>query len=125
MRIVAPRMAVGGYRGNAWHDLLVRLVWPHALQDLIGHDRTDALEHGLHAPLRRPAHLTVVHEELVLGCRHQDFRVREGERLVRLEQTVDVISMVVGDDNGIDGIAVDAGGCEIALELPGGSLAAL
>ena len=125
VRIVAPRMAVGGHRSNAGDDLLARLVGLHTLQDVADHDLTDVLEHGLHAALRRPAHFAVVHEELVLGRRHQDLRVREGERLVRPQQTIDEIAVIVRDDHGIDGVAVDARGREIALELPGRSLAAL
>ena len=71
---------------DAGHDLLVPLIGAQALEHLAAEDAAIVLEEPFHAALRRAAHLTVVHPELVLVRRNENLRVREGERVVGLEQ---------------------------------------
>jgi hypothetical protein len=51
--------------------------------------------------------------------------VRISERIVGHQQAVDVVAVIVRDDHGIDGVAVDTGGGEIAHELAADAVALL
>ena len=77
---VTGRMAGSGDRGQARHDLLVRLVALHVLGDG-AEDAADALEAALHA-LGRLVHPGIVHPELPFGGRHHHFGIREHGRAV-------------------------------------------
>ncbi len=60
---------------------------------------------------------------MLLG-RHQDFSIRERERIVRQQQSVHVVGVIVRNDDGIDRLGVDAGSRKIGLELAVRPLAA-
>ena len=51
--------------------------------------------------------------------------VREGQRIVLPEQTVDMIAVIVRDDDGIDGVGINPGRREIGEELAVEPLGAL
>ena len=104
---------------------LPSLVGAQPLQHLAGEHPAIVLEQTFHAPLGRAAHLAVVHPELVLARRHQNFGVGEGQRTVGLQQAVDVIAVIVRDDDGIDRLGVDAGGSQIGHQLAARSLGRL
>ena len=117
MRIVPHGMAVGGDRGNAGDDLLAFVIGPQPLHHLAGKDAAVVPEQLLDAAFGGTTHLAVIHPELVFRRRHQNLGVGKGERIVRLQQTVHVIAVVVRNDDGIDRLGVDAGRGQIGQEL--------
>lgn len=99
---MARRVTWGADRLDAGNDFLVPLIGAHTLEDLVRHDPARVFEGEDYARLRRTAHLAFVHPEFVLGGGHQDLRVGKCQRPIGLEQTIDVIEMIMTDDNRID-----------------------
>jgi len=116
MGIVPCGMTMGADRGDAGDDLLAFVIGPQPLHHLAGKDAAIVLEQVFHAALRRAAHLSVIHPELVFSRRHQNLGIGKRERIVRLQQAVHVVAVVVRDDDGIDRLGVDACGGEIGQE---------
>jgi len=58
------------------------------------------LEQVLHAALRGAAHLAVIHPELVFKRRDQNLGIGIGKRIVRYQETVHVVAVVMRDQIG-------------------------
>src|SRR6516165_4074581 len=97
VRGVANGMAGSRNRSDARRNLLAPLVGRSALKNLAAHHATVVLEQTLHAARGGAAHLAVVHPELVLSRRNQDFRVRECRLVIGAEQAIHMVRVVMRD----------------------------
>src|SRR5262249_14542188 len=117
VRGVANGMAGSRNRGDPRGNLPAPLVGRSALKNLAAHRAAGVLEQTLHVARGGAAHLAVVHPELVLGRRNQNFRIRECRLVIGAEQAIHMVRVVMRDDDGIDRLGVDAGAREVLLVL--------
>src|SRR5436190_22772005 len=103
------------HRCDAGRDLLTPIEWLHSIQDVPAENPAVVLEQAFHTSLRRAAHLTIVHPELMFDRWYKDFGIREGWFAVDPKEAIHVVLMIMRDDDCIDRLNVDAGCYEILL----------
>src|SRR4051794_40828925 len=86
---------------DARQHFFVPIISCDPLQDLTAEDAAVVFEQPLHTTLRSAVHLPVVHPKLVLDCWDLDLRIREAGLALTVEQTVDVVAVVVRDNDGV------------------------
>ena len=96
------------HRRHTGDDLLAGLIGTNALEHVRRHHAACILEGGVDARRGGAAHLVVIHPEAMFIKRCRNFRIREGKRAIGLDEAIDVIAVVVGDDHHVDVFWINA-----------------